>query len=58
MVCLYIDDILCVVNQDAFEKLKRNIKKFFVTKEEVEVTEYVGCMIRRNQDTICLHQID
>ena len=47
VVCLYIDDTLCVWNKNAIEKFKRDIKKFFVTKEEGEVTEYVGCIIKK-----------
>ena len=52
VVCLYIDDILCVGNQNAIEKFNKDIEKFFVTKEEGEMTEYVGCMISKNQDTV------
>ena len=52
VVCLCIDDTLYVENQNAIEKCKEDIKEFFVTREESGVTEYVGCMIRKNQDTI------
>ena len=52
VVCLYIDNTLYVGNKNAIEKFKRDIKKFFVTKEEGEVT------FRKKQDTICLHQTD
>ena len=58
VICLYIDDTLCVGNRNAIEKFKRDITIFFVTKEEGEVTENVGCMIKKNQDTINLHQTD
>ena len=58
MICLYIDDTLRAANQNAIEKFKKDIKEFFVTKEGGEVTEYVGCMIRKNQETIYLHQTD
>ena len=51
VICLYIDVMLCVGNQNAVEKLKKDIKNFFITMEEGEVAEYVGYMIRKNYDT-------
>ena len=44
VVCLCIYDTLCVGNKNA---IKGDIKTFFVTKEEGEETEYVGCMIKK-----------
>ena len=55
VICLYIDNTLCVGNQTAIEKFKKDIKRHFITKEEGEVTEYVGCMIKKNKGTIYLH---
>ena len=34
------------------------IKKYFVTKEEGKVEDYVGCMIKRINGGILLHQSD
>ena len=45
IICLYIDDMLCVGDKLAIEKFKKEIKKYFVTKEEGAVNEYVRCMI-------------
>ena len=54
IICLYIDDMLCVGNAEA----KKEIKKYFVKKEEVFATKYVGCMIEKAKDRIYLHQSD
>ena len=58
ILCLYIDNTLCVGNVEAIRKFKKEIKKYFVTKEEGFATEYVGCMIKRAKDEIYLHQSD
>ena len=42
IICLYVDDLLCIGDKKAIEKFKRDIKKFFNTKEEVTFDEYVG----------------
>ena len=47
IVCLYIDDTLCVGDKEALDAFKKEIKKYFVMKEEGEVEDYVGCMIRK-----------
>ena len=52
VIFLYIDDTLCVGNKNALKKFKKDIKMFFVTKEEGGMMEYVGCMIKKNQDII------
>ena len=58
IICLYIDDTLCVGNAEAIRKFKKEIKKYFVTKEEGFATEYVGCMIKRAKGRIYSHQSD
>ena len=58
IICLYIDDPLCTGNSEAIKKFKKDIKKYFVTKEERFDTEYVGSMIKRAKDGIYLHQSD
>ena len=42
IMCLYIDDMLCIGDRTAIEKFKKESKEYFVTKEEGEVNEYVG----------------
>ena len=58
IICLYIDDPLCTGNSEAIKKFKKDIKKYFVTKEEVFATKYVGCMIKKAKDRNYLHQSD
>ena len=58
IICLYIDNTLCIGNAEAIKKFKKEIKKYFVTKEEGFATEYVGCMIKKAKDGIYLHQSD
>ena len=31
IVCLYIDDILCIGDKEAIDAFKKEIKKYFVT---------------------------
>ena len=42
-----ISYVLGLGNQKAINKFKRDKKIFFVMKEKGEVTEYVGCMIKK-----------
>ena len=58
IICLYIDDTLCVKDKLAIEKFKKEIKEYFVTKEEGAVNEYVGCMKKRVNGVVYLHQTD
>ena len=56
IICLCIDDALCVGNVEAIKNFKKEIKKYFVTKEEGFATKYVGCMIEKVKAGIYLHQ--
>ena len=58
IICLYIDDTLCVGDKKALDTFKKEIKEYFVTKEEGKVKGYVGCMIKRFNGGILLHQSD
>ena len=58
IVCLYIDDTLCVGYKRALDIFQKEIKKHFVTKEEEKVHDYVGCVIKRIKSRILLHQSD
>ena len=40
----------------AIEKFKKEIKEYSVTKEAGAVNEYVGCMIKRVNGGVYLHQ--
>ena len=56
IVCLYIDDTMVVGDKKAIENFKLQLKKFFRTKEEGRLTEYVGCMIKSHKGSLFLHQ--
>ena len=58
IICLYIDNTLCIGNAEAIEKFKKEIKKYFVRKEEGFATKYLGCMIKKIKGGIYLHQSD
>ena len=47
IVCLYIDDTLCVGDKEVIGAFKKEIKKHYVTKEEGKVQDYMGCMCHR-----------
>ena len=55
IICLYIDDTLCVKNTEAIRRFKQEIKKYFVTKEEGFATQYVGCIINMAKEGIYTH---
>ena len=57
MTKIYIDDTLCIGNKKAIETFKKEIKKHFVTKEG-KIDDHVGCMIKRINGGILLHQSD
>ena len=59
IVCVYIDDTLCVGEKEAITEFKRDLKKYFDTKEEGEMYEYVGCKVRRkNRSELFMYQDD
>ena len=59
ILCLYIDDICCIGNQEAINDFKRELKKSFNTKEEGNMTEYVGCKLNRvEKRLLVMHQSD
>ena len=58
IVCLYIDDTLCMGDKKALDTFKKEIKIYFVTKEEGKVEDNVGCIIKKINGGILLHQSD
>ena len=50
-----MDDTLCVGDKKGIGIFKKEVKKNF-TKEEGKVDYYVGCMIKRIDGGILLHQ--
>ena len=59
IVCIYIDDTLCVGDEMAVNRFKTDIKKHFETKEEGAMSEYVGCKVRRTgEKSLIMYQDD
>ena len=59
IVCIYIDDTLCAGDKTAVKKFKTEIKQHFETKEEGEMSEYVGCKVKRNDEkSMIMYQDD
>ena len=57
VIAVYIDDTLCIGDEKKNSKFKQEIRKYFVTKEEGEMTEYVGCeVVRKNRDKLVMKQ--
>ena len=56
IVCIYIDDTLCIGNKDALDGFKSAIKHFFKVKEEGPMTEFVGCSVTRVGPKLYMHQ--
>ena len=49
IICLYIDDTMIVGNEIEIKKFKEEIKKYFKTKEEGDMKDYVRCMVARKK---------
>ena len=59
ILCLYIDDTLVVGDIKAIKRFKEDIKKFFSTKEEGTMNEFVGCkVLRTGEKRILFYQDD
>ena len=56
VVCVYIDDTLCVGSKGALTKFKKEIAQHFAVKEERIMKEFVGCSVVREKDTLYMHQ--
>ena len=49
IVCVYIDDTLCVGEAEAVDAFKKELQAHFDTKEEGQMDEYVGCKVKREK---------
>ena len=59
IVCVYIDDTLCVGDKEAINEFKKEITLHFTIKEVGEMKEYVGCKAeRRGKDNLIMFQDD
>ena len=58
ILCVYVDDMLVVGDKLAVEAFKREIRKFFNTKEEGTLDKYVGCKVTRKGNRLHMFQPD
>ena len=57
VICLYIDDTLCAGEKESITLFKKELRKFFATKEEGIMDEYVGCQVKKiNEKCVVMHQ--
>ena len=47
VVCVYIDDILCLGDKESIFEYKNQLMLHFAIKEEGEMKEYVGCKVKK-----------
>ena len=47
MICIYVDDTLCIGDEKALEKFISEIKSYFNIIEEGTLDEYVGCELKK-----------
>ena len=48
ILCIYVDDVLCIGSSASIKKVINDILKFFTIKHTKDVKEYVGCSIFRD----------
>ena len=54
---IYIDDILCIGNQQSFKSFTYDIQKHFKIVQEESIELYVGCEIQEvNKDELVVRQ--
>ena len=59
IVCVCIDDTLCVGDKEAINEFKKEVSLYFAIKEEGEMKEYVDCKVeRRGRDNLITFQDD
>jgi hypothetical protein len=51
ILCIYVDDVLCIGTSASIEKGIKDILNYFTIKHTKEVKEYVGCSIVRDIKT-------
>ena len=59
IVCVYIDDTLCLGEKEVISEFKNELKKHFAIKEEGEMKEYVGCKVSKTgKKSLIMYQDD
>ena len=57
VVCVYVDNILCIGDRRAIDLIKEELSKYFSVKDKGQMEEYVGCSVLPNSiRDIILHQ--
>ena len=56
VVCVYMDNTLCVGLKESLNKFKIEISEHFAVKEEGIMTEFVECSVVREKETLYMHQ--
>ena len=57
MVCIYLDDTLCIGDTESLKTFTKEIKKYFNNVEEGTLEEYVGCELRKlNKEELIMKQ--
>ena len=56
IICLYIDNTMVVGNEKVINGFKKELSKYFNTKEEGRITKYIGCMVKLYDGGLYLHQ--
>ena len=57
IICVYVDDILCIGDRKAIDSVKEELAKHFSVKDEGKMGEYVGCsVIRDSIGNVIFHQ--
>ena len=45
IICVYVDDILCIGDRSAIDSIKVELSEYFSVKDEGKMEEYVGCSV-------------
>ena len=49
---------ILIGKQDTIEIFKKKIKIHFRTEEETEMSEYLGCMVQKGNETLYMYQVN
>ena len=57
IICVYVNDILCIRDRKAIDLIKKELSKYFSVKDERKMEEYVGCSVVQDViGNVILHQ--
>ena len=58
ILCVYIDNTLCIGSQKTIDEFKKDITEHFTVKEEAEMKEYIGCRFIQEGKRAYMHQAE